>query len=89
MKHTITLIPGDGIGPEVASAMQEVVESAGIDVQWEIYEAGEVAYQKCGQHLPDDLLESIRRNRVAIKGPVTTPVGEGFASINVDSSKNV
>jgi len=83
MKHTITLIPGDGIGPEVASAMQEVVESAGIDVQWETYEAGEAAYQKCGQYLPDDLLESIRRNRVAIKGPVTTPVGEGFASINV------
>ena len=83
MKHTITLIPGDGIGPEVASAMQEVVESAGIDVQWETYEAGEVAYQKCGQYIPDDLLESIRRNRVAIKGPMTTPVGEGFASINV------
>ncbi len=87
MKHTITLIPGDGIGPEVASAMQEVVESAGIDVQWETYEAGEVAYQKCGQYIPEDLLESIRRNRVAIKGPITTPVGEGFASINVSLRK--
>ena len=87
MKHTITLIPGDGIGPEVASAMQEVVESAGIDVQWETYEAGEVAYQKCGQYIPEDLLESIRRNRVAIKGPITTPIGEGFASINVSLRK--
>jgi isocitrate dehydrogenase (NAD+) len=87
MKHTITLIPGDGIGPEVASSMQEVVESAGIDVQWEIFEAGEVAYQKCGQYIPEDLLESIRRNRVAIKGPITTPIGEGFPSINVSLRK--
>ena len=87
MKHIITLIPGDGIGPEVAAAMQEVVESAGIDVQWEIYEAGEVAYQKCGKHIPDDLIEAIRRNKVAIKGPITTPIGEGFASINVTLRK--
>ena len=87
MKHTITLIPGDGIGPEVATAMQEVVEAAGIDVQWETYEAGEAAYQKCGQYIPEDLLESIRRNRVAIKGPITTAVGEGFASVNVSLRK--
>jgi isocitrate dehydrogenase (NAD+) len=87
MKHIITLIPGDGIGPEVAAAMQEVVESAGIDVQWEIYEAGEVAYQKYGKHIPDNLIEAIRRNKVAIKGPITTPIGEGFASINVTLRK--
>jgi isocitrate dehydrogenase (NAD+) len=83
MKHTISLIPGDGIGPEVASAMQEVVESAGIDVQWETFEAGEVSYRKCGKYIPDDLIDSIQRNKVAIKGPITTPVGEGFTSINV------
>ncbi|MFN8005855.1 MAG: isocitrate dehydrogenase (NAD(+)) [Terriglobia bacterium] len=83
MQHTITLIPGDGIGPEVAKAMQEVVEAAGIDARWEVFEAGEMAYQKYGKYLPDDLLESIRRNKVAIKGPITTPIGEGFPSINV------
>jgi isocitrate dehydrogenase (NAD+) len=87
MKYTITLIPGDGIGPEVAWAMQEVVESAGIDVTWEIFEAGAAAFEKYGKYIPDDLMESVRRNKVGIKGPITTPIGEGFSSINVTLRK--
>jgi isocitrate dehydrogenase (NAD+) len=87
MKHKITLIPGDGIGPEVTEATEKVVEAAGIEVEWERLNAGAEAYAKYGKHLPDELLESIRRNHVAIKGPVSTPIGEGFPSINVTLRK--
>jgi isocitrate dehydrogenase (NAD+) len=87
MKYTITLIPGDGIGPEVIQAMQLIIEAAGIDVNWESYEAGTSAFEKYGKYLIDDLLESIRRNKVAIKGPITTPIGEGFTSVNVTLRK--
>ena len=83
MKHKITLIPGDGIGPEVTSATTKVVEAAGIDVEWEAINAGASAMEHHGAYLPDSLLESIRRNGVALKGPVTTPIGGGFTSINV------
>ena len=87
MKHTITLIPGDGIGPEVTAAVVSIIEAAGVDVTWERHDAGVVALEKHGTPLPDELLASIRRNKVALKGPVTTPVGEGFTSVNVGLRK--
>jgi isocitrate dehydrogenase (NAD+) len=81
--HTITLIPGDGIGPEVTNAVVRILESTGVKFQWESYAAGAEAYEKYKEYLPKELLASIERNRVGLKGPVTTPVGEGFSSINV------
>ncbi len=87
MKHTITLIPGDGIGPEVSSAVVRIIEAAGVEVEWETYYAGAQALEKFGHTLPDELLESIKRNRVALKGPITTPVGKGFTSVNVGLRK--
>jgi isocitrate dehydrogenase (NAD+) len=87
MKHTITLIPGDGIGPEVSSAVVRIIEAAGADVQWETHYAGAQALEKFGDTLPQDLLESIKRNKVALKGPITTPVGKGFTSVNVGLRK--
>jgi isocitrate dehydrogenase (NAD+) len=83
MTHAITLIPGDGTGPEVTDAMRRVVEATGISVEWDIQEAGEKAMAEFGTPLPDHVLESVRRNRVGIKGPITTPVGSGFRSVNV------
>ena len=83
MSRTITLLPGDGIGPEVAAATVRVLEAAGADFQWESHVAGGEAVARSGVPLPPEVLESIRRNRVALKGPVTTPVGKGFRSINV------
>ena len=79
----MTLIPGDGIGPEVSAATRRVVDALGVGIEWEIQEAGAGALEKHGDPLPDHVLDSIRTNRVALKGPVTTPVGTGFRSINV------
>jgi isocitrate dehydrogenase (NAD+) len=87
VKHTITLIAGDGIGPEVTSAVVAILERAGLDVEWESHLAGVLALERHGSTLPDELLDSIRRNKVALKGPVTTPVGEGFTSVNVGLRK--
>jgi isocitrate dehydrogenase (NAD+) len=87
LKHTITLIPGDGIGPEVSGAVVKILETAGLDVEWESYPAGVLAVEAYGETLPKPLLESIRRNKVALKGPVTTPVGGGFTSVNVGLRK--
>jgi isocitrate dehydrogenase (NAD+) len=87
MKHTITLIPGDGIGPEVTSAVVSIIEAAGVSVQWETHYAGAQALEKFGDTLPAELLESIKRNKVALKGPITTPVGKGFTSVNVGLRK--
>ena len=87
MKHTITLIPGDGIGPEVAGAVVKIVETAGLEVEWESHLAGVLALERHGSTLPAELLDSIARNRVALKGPVTTPVGGGFTSVNVGLRK--
>ena len=87
MTHTITLIPGDGIGPEVAAAVVRILDTAGLDVEWESHSAGVLALERYGATLPNELLESIRRNRVALKGPVTTPVGGGFTSVNVGLRK--
>ena len=85
--HTITLIPGDGIGPEVTDAVVGIIEAAGVGVTWDRHDAGVAAVEKHGTPLPETLLASIRRNRVALKGPVTTPVGEGFTSVNVGLRK--
>jgi isocitrate dehydrogenase (NAD+) len=87
MKHTITLIPGDGIGPEVASTVVRIIEAAGLDVTWETHYAGAQALEKFGTTLPSELLESIKRNKVALKGPITTPIGTGFTSVNVGLRK--
>src|ERR687895_98923 len=89
MAHTITLIPGDGIGPEVSAAAVRIIEAAGVEVGWETHYAGAQALEKYGTTLPDDLLESIKRNRVALKGPITTPVGKGFTSVNVGLRKTL
>ncbi len=83
MAHTITLIPGDGIGPEVSEAAVRVVAATGAPIRWERMEAGMAAHEGTGRPLPAEVLESIRRNRVALKGPVTTPIGGGFTSVNV------
>jgi len=85
--HTITLIPGDGIGPEVSGAVVKILETAGLKVEWESHLAGVLALERHGSTLPAELLESIRRNKVALKGPVTTPVGGGFTSVNVGLRK--
>jgi isocitrate dehydrogenase (NAD+) len=87
MSHTITLIPGDGIGPEVTEAVIRVFKAAALDIEWERHEAGVTAFKKYNQSLPASLLESIRRNKVALKGPVTTPIAEGFTSVNVGLRK--
>ncbi|MDD5111252.1 MAG: isocitrate/isopropylmalate dehydrogenase family protein [Candidatus Altiarchaeota archaeon] len=89
MKHTITLIKGDGIGPEVSDATVRCVEAAGLRVKWEIAEAGEDAIKKYGTPLPESTLDSIRKNKVAIKGPITTPIGTGFRSVNVSLRKQL
>ena len=89
MKRAITLIPGDGIGPEVSGAVVKILESAGLEVEWESYPAGVLAVELYGATLPKELLDSIRRNKVALKGPVTTPVGGGFTSVNVGLRKTL
>lgn len=81
--YTITLIPGDGIGPEISEAMKKVVEATGVKIQWDIQNAGEEVYLKEGNPLPERVIDSIRKNKIAIKGPITTPVGTGFRSVNV------
>src|SRR6202171_1405814 len=87
MTHTITLIPGDGIGPEVTDAVIGILEASGVSIDWERHLAGAAAFEHTGETLPPDLIESIRRNTVALKGPVTTPIGEGFTSVNVGLRK--
>jgi isocitrate dehydrogenase (NAD+) len=86
---TVTLIPGDGIGPEVTGAVREVISALGVPIEWEVVEAGETVMDEKGTPLPEEVLESIRRNKVAIKGPLTTPVGTGFRSVNVTLRKEL
>ena len=83
MAHKVTLIPGDGIGPEVTRAAVRILEATGLKFEWESFQAGAEAYEKYHEYIPRELTESIERTRVALKGPVTTPVGGGFSSINV------
>ncbi|MBN1157163.1 isocitrate/isopropylmalate dehydrogenase family protein [Candidatus Woesearchaeota archaeon] len=83
MKHKITLIPGDGTGPEISEAMKRCVEATGVEIEWDYQEAGSDVMDKHGKPLPDKVIESIKKNGVAIKGPITTPIGTGFRSVNV------
>ena len=85
--HKVTLIPGDGIGPEVTQAVVRILEATGIKWDWERFAAGAEAYEIFGEYIPADLSDSIARNKVALKGPVTTPIGGGFKSINVTLRK--
>lgn len=87
--HEVTLIPGDGIGPEVIGAARKCIEATGVQIEWEEVEMGDKANKKYGTPLPDEVLESIRRTKVALKGPVTTPVGSGFRSVNVALRKKL
>jgi isocitrate dehydrogenase (NAD+) len=87
MTHKITLIPGDGIGPEVTEAVLQILSAAGVAIEWERYNAGILAVETHKTPLPPELLASIRTNKVALKGPVTTPIGEGFTSVNVGLRK--
>ena len=89
MTHTITFIPGDGTGPEIAAATRRVLEATGVAFDWEVEEAGTDVMEREGTPLPDRVIESIRRNKVAIKGPITTPVGKGFRSVNVTLRKTL
>ncbi len=88
-KHKITLLPGDGIGPEVTAAVVQIIECSGVDVEWEKYFVGAEAMSRFGDPLPQEVLDSILRNKIALKGPVTTPIGTGFASINVRLRKTL
>jgi len=87
MPHQITLIPGDGIGPEVTQATIRILEATGLKFEWETYAAGAEAYEKHGEYIPRALVESIERTRVGLKGPISTPIGRGFPSINVELRK--
>jgi isocitrate dehydrogenase (NAD+) len=87
--QTVTLIPGDGTGPEVTDSVKEVIEALGVDIEWEVAEAGETVMEEEGTPLPDSVLESIKRNKVGLKGPLTTPVGAGFRSVNVALRKEL
>ena len=87
MARVITLIPGDGIGPEVTEAVVRIFHVARLDIEWERYDAGVTAFKRFNQSLPAELLDSIRRTRVALKGPVTTPIAEGITSVNVGLRK--
>ncbi len=89
MTWNITLIPGDGIGPEVTEATRRVLEATGIDFCWETASVGSGAMEQYGTPLPESVLTSIRKNRIALKGPVTTPVGSGFRSVNVALRKEL
>lgn len=87
MKHIITLIPGDGIGPEIIEATVKVIEATGVNIEWDTVNAGAQVYQKEGTVLPDRVVKSLKKNKVGIKGPITTPVGTGFRSVNVAMRK--
>ncbi len=87
MTHTITLIPGDGIGPEVTEAVIRILHAAGVSIDWDRQLAGVLAFERTGKALPIELIDSVRRHKVALKGPVTTPIAEGFTSVNVGLRK--
>lgn len=89
MAHEITLIPGDGTGPELTEAARRVIEATGVKIHWEVQHAGVDVMEKYGTPLPENVLESIRRNKVALKGPITTPIGSGFRSVNVALRKEL
>ena len=88
-RHTITLIPGDGVGPEVSEAARRAIDATGVDIEWEVHDAGLDVMEQYGQPMPDHVLDSIRKNKVAIKGPLTTPIGKGIRSVNVALRKEL
>ncbi|HOU36558.1 MAG TPA: isocitrate/isopropylmalate dehydrogenase family protein [Candidatus Omnitrophota bacterium] len=83
MAHTVTLIPGDGIGPEISEAAKRCIEATGVRIEWDVQIAGQTALDKTGELIPEAVIRSIQKNKVALKGPMTTPVGKGFRSVNV------
>lgn len=85
----ITLIPGDGIGPEVTSAAKKIIDSTGVKIDWDVQNAGIDVMEECGTPLPEHVIDSIRMNKIALKGPITTPIGEGFRSVNVTLRKEL
>jgi isocitrate dehydrogenase (NAD+) len=87
--HTVTLIPGDGIGPEITEATRRVIEASGVPISWDIHNAGIDVFEKEGNPLPQRVIDSIKKNKTALKGPVTTPVGTGFRSVNVALRQNL
>ncbi|HAX61896.1 MAG TPA: NAD-dependent isocitrate dehydrogenase [Elusimicrobia bacterium] len=89
MNYKITLIPGDGTGPEIAEETRKVLDATGVKIDWEVVEAGIDAAEKYGTPLPENVLASVRKNKVAIKGPITTPIGSGFRSVNVALRKEL
>src|SRR5438093_10728817 len=89
MAHRVTFIPGDGVGPELSEATRRVLEGTGVEFDWEVQEARADVVEKYGTPLPDHVLDSIRANHLAIKGPITTPVGTGFRSVNVALRKEL
>jgi isocitrate dehydrogenase (NAD+) len=89
MIHKITLIPGDGIGPEVTSAARKIIDASGVKIEWDVVEAGAAVIEEYKTPLPEYVLESIKKNKIALKGPVTTPVGKGFRSVNVTLRQNL
>ncbi len=89
MAHKVTLLPGDGIGPEVTASVVAIIEAAGVEIEWEKWVVGSEAISTTGDPLPQVVLESILKNKVALKGPVTTPVGSGFQSVNVRLRKTL
>ncbi len=89
MAHKVTMIPGDGVGPELSEATMRVLDATGVGFEWEIHQAGENVMEEFGTPLPEHVLESIRRNKVAIKGPITTPIGKGIRSVNVALRKEL
>src|SRR5258708_34112600 len=89
MAHKVTMIPGDGVGPELSEATMRVLDATGVGFEWEVLQAGENVMAEYGTPLPEPVLESIRRNKFAIKGPITTPVGNGFRSVNLALRKEL
>ena len=89
MAYPVTFIPGDGVGPELSEATRRVLEATGVQFEWDVQDAGVDVMDRYGTPLPDHVLESVRRSKVAIKGPITTPVGTGFRSVNVALRKEL
>jgi isocitrate dehydrogenase (NAD+) len=89
MAYNITLVRGDGIGPEVTEAARKIIDASGVKINWEVVDAGEAVIEQYGTPLPDYVIESIKKNKIALKGPVTTPVGKGFRSVNVTLRQNL
>src|SRR4051812_49182100 len=87
--YKVTLIPGDGVGPELAAVAKDVIDATGVQIDWDIQSAGIDVLEKEGTPLPERVLESIRKNKIAIKSPITTPVGTGFRSVNVALRKEL